>query len=61
MPFLSVDCDNWITVEDVYDQKQVVKDTGGVWDSINRVPFPSRPTVRSNSAAPFIPPSSPLS
>jgi len=37
MPFLSIDCNNWITVEEVYDQKQVVKDVGGIWDSINTV------------------------
>ncbi len=37
MPHLSVDCNNWITVEDGYKQRNVVKDIGGVWDGIGNV------------------------
>jgi len=37
MPFLSVDHNNWIIVENVYDQKKVVKEAGGIWDGVNNV------------------------
>jgi len=37
MPYMSVDGGNTLVVEDCYDQKKVVSDIGGHWDSVSKV------------------------